>query len=84
MGMGGRVGCELGRWVVVSPASVDPETLAGKKECLARSRGFVGNSMVDIEADLSCDKESIQESREGGMVLREWAVELCPMGSLEG
>lgn len=84
MGMRGRGECEVGRWVVVSPASGDPETLTGKKERLARSHGFVGNSMVDIETDLPGGKESIQESWEGGMVLREWTVELCPMGSLEG
>lgn len=61
MGMVETGNCEVGQWVVVPQASGDPETLAGKKERLARSHGgFLGGSMADTRAGLA-GKESNQE-----------------------
>lgn len=56
---------------MVQLASGDPETLAEEKEGLAHLHfGFLGGSMVDIEAGQPEDKESIREPEERGKALR--------------
>lgn len=84
MGMGERGTCEVVKWVVVPQVFGDPETLAEKKWSLAHWHGFQGGSMVDTVAGLAGDKENIQERWEGGMVLSEWKMKLCPKGILGG
>lgn len=77
---GGRGKGELGRGVVVPLAAGGLETLGGRTDGFARLCGdFLRGSREGTGGGQAGDKEGIQEPWEGGKVLKEWMLKLCPM-----